>query len=337
MDTINQPSQPLRPAQSDISLTWPAGFSPSDSNITFAESGIQEQLVVSPGQYWISPDGRMWVVPRYHEEFANAYLGGIDNAYTTGWVRAGYGSGLMYFTATDTSAFDNPAVELLARQAEVIVAVTVADRDSVVQFTKSAWVKANVTFQEYVGYLMDKIKHEAGIVIVAGEGPDKSKVIPEALTVDHLTITFHDKLFDYYLSAPNMDPGWYVTEIGGMKVGFGSKYQLKKFMLKLKTEFFSDGNIPGSNIKIAPIPEIEEPLVRRMGGNMVLPFEDNQMQLTARDLEQGSRIPVIEHGLPPAAKKALEQGAVGPQVWEISEGSEDQLKAVNNRPTGPML
>jgi hypothetical protein len=100
---------------------------------------------------------------------------------------------------------------------------------------------------------------------LAAEDSFVGQVLTSAHNVDELTIAFHDQLFDYYLKSEDTPPGYYITEIAGMKVGFGSKYQLKKFLLKLKTEVFTGGQIPASNVRVQPIPKIDSPVVRRLG------------------------------------------------------------------------
>jgi hypothetical protein len=342
----------------------PTWFQPTQQDLTYEEAGIQTQAEAAPGKYWVTPDGTMLIVPTYHNDFAKQFLGGEDNAYSAGCVRVGFDESLsMYCQAQDCPAFNNPALELLARIPSMVAAETMQDRGILASFTVKKFVASAFRFGDYVQYVIDKQKVTGCLHLMAASSIDRSKVIEEQLTVDHLTITFHDKLFDYYLAVPNMPPGWYITEIGGMKVGFGSKYQLKKFMLKLKEEFFSDGQIPGSNIKIAPIPEIEEPIVRRMGSEVVFPegyFDPEEAALISQQLFQkayedlvpeeaeevlkavrnryvAASVPIIEHGIPLEVKKKLEKGSVGPQLWEISEGNEDSNKALNGRPTGPML
>jgi len=354
-------------------MAWPTYFKPADPNLTFEASGVVEQTEVIPGSYWTTPDGKLWDVGPAggHDSFAQHFLGGVDSAFSAGCVRVVYDEGRLGLQAKDYYAFDLNPLELIARKPGVLV-FTTEDSASAhsSEFSQQAFLASYETLATYIGQTW-------GLVPRGAVNPpplasvDKSKVIEEPLTVDHLTITFNDKLFDYYLAAPNMGPDWYITEIGGMKVGFGSKYQLKKFMLKLKEEFFSDGQIPGSNIKIAPIPQIEEPIVRRMGsGPAAAPtqlqfpegfFDPEQAELLAQEMfqkpyselsndevmvvlqavqsrysRQGS-VPIIERGLPIEVKKKLEKGSVGPQVWEISEGSEDSNRVINTRPSGPML
>ena len=294
-------------------MAWTTYLKPADINLSFEDAGIQEQTGEQLGIQWITPDGHVYAATDGHKAFADTDLGGEEAAYNAGCVRVHFDAGALNMQARDAVAFDQAALELMARNGSVqVIAAESYPTGKYASFTPAALEESYDTLSMHIAKAWHRARYGRLHYIIASE--DKSKVIEEPLTVDHLTITFHDKLFDYYLGVPNMDPGWYITEIGGMKVGFGSKYQLKKFLLKLKTEFFTDGNLPGSNIKIAPIPEIEEPLVRRMGS-----------------------VPVIEHGMPPEVKKALEQGAVGPQVWEISEGNEDSNKTLNSRPTGPML
>ena len=245
---------------------WPEGFTPADPNLTFEQAGLKEQDTEVPGRYWASPEGRLWIVEGHHSQFAKDYLGGTQAALDSGWVAVSQDEGVaLKLEAKDTPALNNSAVELIVRAMNPSSLLTTVTGGREMQFLVGTFMKYDFKLGEWVEYLIDKQNNPKGSFRLFS-GEDRTKVIEEPLTVDHLTITFHDKLFDYYLAAPNVGLDWYVTEIAGMKVGFGSKYQLKKFMLKLKTEFFTDGNIPGSNIRIAPIPEIEEPLVRRMGG-----------------------------------------------------------------------
>ena len=248
---------------------WPTYFRPADPSLSFAESGIKEQTQAIPGDYWLTPNGKVWFSLGDHKAFADNFLGDMDAAYAVGCVRTAYQAKTLAMTAKNAAAFDLSPLELMAHNSDVLMIVAeshppakrarfyaeefVASFDTLVEHILKQWSPAPIDPR----YKWSYVHHITS-------GADRSKVIEEPLTVDHLTITFHENLFDYYLAVPNME-GWYVTEIGGMKVGFGSKYQLKKFLLKIKTEFFTDGNLPGSNVRVAPIPKIEEPLVRRMG------------------------------------------------------------------------
>jgi hypothetical protein len=389
--------------------TWPPHLKPANSDLSFEEAGIQEQTGEELGAQWITADGRVWPLPQGmdHHTFADAYLGGEDQAYSSGSVHVHFDDGILAIQARDPAAFNLAPLEIMANNPAVVGIVAESyPPGKYSSFSVHAFKRSYETLQDYIAQSWSRSAY--GRLHYRYAAVDRSKVIVEPLTVDHLTITFNDKLFDYYLAAPNMEPGWYITEIGGMKVGFGAKYQLKKFMLKLKEEFFSDGQIPGSNIKIAPIPEISEPVVRRMGStndlglNMITmccycyPYHtmkvegnvdpgllatveeesaaacnitsETQKALAAagvhlshgkcaaacarpdveenaiidkinniKDLARKGSVPIIEHGIPIEVKRKLEQGSVGPQVWEISEGELDSNKTLNSRPTGPML
>jgi hypothetical protein len=269
-----------------------------------------EQTNPTPGKYWLTPDGRMWNIGSdIHEIFATKYLGGLKSAFSNGCVRVSFDMGRLGLQAQDYYAFNLSKLSKMAWDKSVLVFVTAdADDSHSSQFGAKSFRESGTELYTFIGQSWG-LEPRGSLHVFA----DRSKVIEEPLTVDHLTITFHENLFDYYLAVPNME-GWYVTEIGGMKVGFGSKYQLKKFLLKIKTEFFTDGNLPGSNVRVAPIPKIEEPLVRRMGS-----------------------VPIKENNLPIEVKRRLERGSVTEDVWEISEGDENSRGQLEVKPTGPSL
>lgn len=144
---------------------------------------------------------------------------------------------------------------------------------------------------------------------------DKSRVLDKEYTTDFLELIFSDQFFDYYLKTPETPDGYYITDIAGMKVGFGSSYQLKKFILKLEEEMFTDGVIPAFNIRVRPMPEISEPVVRRLGTKVTV----NETNLSAEE------------------KRRLERGEAAEPGWTIDEGGEGSHGTVNCRPTGPMV
>lgn len=141
---------------------------------------------------------------------------------------------------------------------------------------------------------------------------DNAILIDQPLDIGSLTIVFHEMFFDYYLRAPGQPDGYYVTDIGEQKVGFGSKYQLRKFMENLKEERFSTGVIPERTVKVQPIPELSTPVVRRLG----------------------AVIPVVETKLTDADHQKRVRGE-NPNYDDISEGTDAQHSVVNVKPTGP--
>lgn len=101
----------------------------------------------------------------------------------------------------------------------------------------------------------------------AAANPDEKAITWEkAVSIDSLLVVFHEEFFDYYLRVPEQPDGYYITDIGDQKVGFGSKYQLRKFLEQLKEERYISGTIPELNIVLKPIPTLSAPVVRRLGG-----------------------------------------------------------------------
>jgi hypothetical protein len=150
----------------------------------------------------------------------------------------------------------------------------------------------------------------------AAASSPEAHLLDKPVTLDSLMISFHEPLFDYYLRAPGQPDGHYVVEIGEQKAGFGSKYQLRKFMEFLKEERFSDGIIPPLSVKTRPIPDVSEPVVRRLG-TKVLPVKDESLS----EEDHAKRL----------------RGQEQPNYNEISDGSADQHAIINVRPTGPMF
>ncbi len=132
--------------------------------------------------------------------------------------------------------------------------------------------------------------------------------------MDTITIAFHEQFFDYYLKTDDTPEGYYITEIAGMKVGFGSKYQLKKFLLKLKTEMFTGGIIPPANIRVEPIPHIDAPVIRRLGG---------KTPTQVRDIAEEK-------------KKSPGMGELANNM-EHSTGELDSNHVLSGQPQGPMV
>ncbi len=138
----------------------------------------------------------------------------------------------------------------------------------------------------------------------------------DMVPLDDLVITFDEMLFDYYIKDPFKDRH-YVTEIGGMKAGFGAKYQLRKFVTKLKT-FFPSGQVNQSDILSKPVPELKEPVVRRLG-------EKSKRKI----------LPVKDISIEKEPKQKLHGGSS--DSWEIMEGDERSHRTLNVRPQGPLL
>ncbi len=148
----------------------------------------------------------------------------------------------------------------------------------------------------------------------AGGDVSAGFVLSAACNVDTITIAFHEQFFDYYLKTDDTPEGYYITEIAGMKVGFGSKYQLKKFLLKLKTEMFTGGIIPPANIRVEPIPHIDAPVIRRLGG---------KTPTQVRDIAEEK-------------KKSPGMGELANNM-EHSTGELDSNHVLSGQPQGPMV
>lgn len=113
--------------------------------------------------------------------------------------------------------------------------------------------------EKWVKYLPKK---DNSLKVIA---QDNAVLIEQPVYIDQMVISFEDKFFDYYLRAPGQPDGHYVVEIGDQKVGFGSKYQLRKFLKTIQEERLTEGVIPALTMKVRPIPTISEPVVRRLG------------------------------------------------------------------------
>ena len=86
----------------------------------------------------------------------------------------------------------------------------------------------------------------------------------------HFSPRFNDYIFDYYFPDPDASKeGHYVTEIGGVKVGFGSKYMLNRIVDKILPKIYPSGEIPASQVISRPIPKVSEPVVRRLGTGII--------------------------------------------------------------------
>lgn len=143
---------------------------------------------------------------------------------------------------------------------------------------------------------------------------DQGIFIEQPVDIGSLIIAFHDQFFDYYLRAPGQPDNHYVTDIGEQKVGFASKYQLRKFIDTMRKERFTEGIIPALNIKVRPIPTLSEPVVRRLGAIQVVEPEPTD---------------------PSAPPKPLQPDQI-PSVYGEEEVSADQQSKLRG-PTGPMV
>lgn len=136
--------------------------------------------------------------------------------------------------------------------------------------------------------------------------------IEKPIMISELQLRFDDNFYDYYLTAPGIKDGYYIISIADTRVGFGSKYHLHKLIRRLQEELYSNGIIPPNNIVYAKIPEISEPVIRRLGDKVK---ELNKDKKTDKNIF----------------------GELPPDIKEISTGSEDSHAILNLKPTGPFI
>jgi hypothetical protein len=96
-----------------------------------------------------------------------------------------------------------------------------------------------------------------------------SKVVrlkPQELNIKDFTISFNEMYRDYVIYFPgHID--WYITRIGDQEAGFGPRYLLKKILDNVE-KANPDGTIDSGSVEVRTIPELPEPLIRRLGTNI---------------------------------------------------------------------
>jgi len=184
---------------------------------------------------------------------------------------------------------------------------------------------------------------------------------------------FDEMLYDYYLPDPRDDkPNHYVTDIGGVKVGFGAKYMLNKILTKILPKIYPSGKIPINQVTSKPIPKIDDQLVRRLGSIHAVSYvahlpghkdaKGNAAPWVIKDHKTGKVL--SSHADEAAAKKHLQDmhihkgsnADIASKVIDLSEkgkelnagnpapqptvddrmfGDENQSKTLNITPGGP--
>jgi len=132
--------------------------------------------------------------------------------------------------------------------------------------------------------------------------------------ITDLQVMFDDNFFDYYLIVDGMSENTYITSISDIKVGFGSKYHLHKFIKRLQEELLTEGIIPKNNIIYQEKPTVSEPVVRRLGTKVVDLAEEK------RELD-----------------KQPFKGILDTDNQDHDTGELDSHDVINLRPTGPMM
>lgn len=85
----------------------------------------------------------------------------------------------------------------------------------------------------------------------------------EELNISDLQISFNEMYRDYVIYYPgHID--WYITNIGDIELGFGPRYLLHKLIKEIE-KANPDGTIDSGSIVVKTIPELPEPLTRRLG------------------------------------------------------------------------
>lgn len=83
------------------------------------------------------------------------------------------------------------------------------------------------------------------------------------LPLNSLMISFNEMFYDYCIYYPgHID--WYVTQIGDISLGFGPRYLLKKLLREVE-KANPDGTVDKGSIVVKTIPQLPEPLTRRLG------------------------------------------------------------------------
>lgn len=83
------------------------------------------------------------------------------------------------------------------------------------------------------------------------------------LNLDSLLVSFNEMYRDYVIYYPgSIDK--YITNIGDIELGFGPRYLLHK-LLKEVRRANPDGTVDNGSVVVKTIPELPEPLTRRLG------------------------------------------------------------------------
>lgn len=85
---------------------------------------------------------------------------------------------------------------------------------------------------------------------------------PQDINTNDLVVSFNEAFFDYYIPAP-WDQGQYITYVGDFRLGFGPRYLLGDIIEKIQGVYSE--MVPSYSIQTKPIPELTEPIVRRLG------------------------------------------------------------------------
>jgi hypothetical protein len=103
------------------------------------------------------------------------------------------------------------------------------------------------------------------------------KLKPQELNIKDFTISFNEMYRDYVIYFPgHID--WYITRIGDLDAGFGPRYLLKKILEQVE-KANPDGTIDSGSVEVRTIPELPEPLIRRLGQNSSLnPTKTNEYE-----------------------------------------------------------
>lgn len=86
------------------------------------------------------------------------------------------------------------------------------------------------------------------------------------INLNDLNLSVDVQMEDYVFLAPTppFRKGYYITNIAGIKFGYGARFYLLKALQKVK-EAHPTGLIPVYQIDVAKEPSLEEPIVRRRG------------------------------------------------------------------------
>ena len=83
------------------------------------------------------------------------------------------------------------------------------------------------------------------------------------LNLDSLLVSFNEMFRDYVVYYPgSIDK--YITNIGDIELGFGPRYLLHKLLREVR-KANPDGNVDNGSVVVKTIPQLPEPLVRRLG------------------------------------------------------------------------
>ena len=83
------------------------------------------------------------------------------------------------------------------------------------------------------------------------------------LNLDSLIVSFNEMYRDYVVYYPgSIDK--YITNIGDIELGFGPRYLLHK-LLKEVRKANPDGTVDNGSVVVKTIPQLPEPLTRRLG------------------------------------------------------------------------